>query len=132
MLQHQELLGEGGSSDATTDNGATGNALVVSVEEAVAGNGKADGASVTLTLGGGGVISETTAADTNEATGFILVTNKIGFGSSSANSIEGLSATGIFPTDARGDVVTGQAAEGGLEVTTGTARFNRTRLHWLG
>ena len=62
----------------------------------------------------------------------ILSTNKIGYGTSSANSIEGLSATGIFPTDARGDVVTGQTAEGGLEVTTGTAQFNRTRLHWLG
>ena len=123
-----------GSSDATTDNGATATALVISVEEAVAGNGKAHGSVATLTSNLGAITS--TSGDNNSGVasplGFILSTNKIGYGTSSANSIEGLSATGIFPTDARGDVVTGQTAEGGLEVTTGTARFNRTRLHWLG
>ena len=118
-----------GSSDATTDNGAVGNALVVTLEEAVAGNNKLALATLTTNIGN---ITETTAATTNQNTGLILATNKVGFGSSSANSIEGLVATGIFPTDARGDVVTGQAAEGGLDVTTGTARFNRSRLHWLG
>ena len=117
-----------GTSDATTDNGAVGNASLLLLEEAVAGNNKLALATLTTNIG---AITETSAADTNQNTGFNTNT-KIGFGSSSANSIEGLVATGIFPTDARGDVVTGQAAEGGLEVTTGTARFNRSRLHWLG
>jgi hypothetical protein len=117
-----------GSSDATTDNGAVGNALVITLEEAVAGNNKLALATLTTNIG---VITETTAADTNQNTGLILATNLIGYGSSSANSIEGLQATGIFPTDARGDVVTGQAAEGGLEVTTGDARVTFSRIHWL-
>jgi hypothetical protein len=123
-----------GASDATTDNGAVGNTLIVTLEEAVAGNNALALASVTTNID---VLTLTSAiggtAGTDPGlTGFLLATNKIGFGSSSTNSIEGLQATGIFPTDARGDVVTGQTAEGGLEVTTGTAQFNRTRLHWLG
>jgi len=118
-----------GATDATTDNGAVGNALVITLEEAVAGNNKLALASITTNIG---LLTETTAATTNQNTGLILATNKVGYGTSSANSIEGLSTTGIFPTDARGDVVTGQSAEDGLDVTTGTAQFVRTRLHWLG
>jgi filamentous hemagglutinin len=123
-----------GSSDATTDNVATGVTLIVTLEEAVAGNNKLALASLTTNVD---VLTLTSAiggtAGTDPAqTGFLLATNKIGFGSSSANSIEGGVTDGIFPTDARGDVVTGQTAEGGLDVTTGTAQFNRTRLHWLG
>jgi hypothetical protein len=118
-----------GSSDATTDNGAVGNSLIITLEEAVAGNNKLALATLTTNIG---VMTETTADTSNQNTGLLLVTNKIGFGSTSANSIEGLSASGIFPTDARGDVVSGQTAEDGLNVTTGTAQFVRTRLHWLG
>jgi hypothetical protein len=116
-----------GSSEASTDNGATGTALVISVEEVVAGSGKAaaDSASLTTNLG---LITETG----DNGNGKILTTNLIGFGTSSANSISGLEATGIFPTDARGDVVTGQAAEEGLVVTAGSVRFTRSRIHWLG
>jgi hypothetical protein len=124
-----------GASDATTDNGAVGNTLVISVEEAVAGNGKVASDVATLTTNLGAVTHTSAVGDAGTdagLAGFILATNKIGYGGSSANSIEGLQATGIFPTDARGDVVTGQTAEEGLDVTTGTARFNRTRLHWLG
>ena len=121
-----------GSSDATTDNGATGVTLIVTLEEAVAGNNALALASLTtnidvLTLTS--AIGGTAGTDPGQ-TGFLLATNKIGYGSSSANSIEGLQATGIFPTDARGDVVTGQTAEGGLEVTTGTAQFNRTTVSY--
>ena len=120
-----------GSTDATTDNGATATALVISVEEAVAGNGKV-ASNVASLATNVGTITQTTAAKENNATGLILATNKIGFGTSSANSIEGLSATGIFPTDARGDVVYGQTAEEGTNVTTGTAQAKRSRIHWLG
>ncbi len=120
-----------GATDATTDNGTTANAIVISVEEAVAGNGKAASnvASLATNLG---TMTTTTMLDLGGEVGGILVTNKIGYGSSSANSIEGLSATGIFPTDARGDVVYGQTAEEGLNVTTGTAQAKRSRIHWLG
>jgi len=117
-----------GSSEATTDNGATGNALVISVEEVVAGSGKAAANSASLATNLG-TITETGVYSN---TGMILTTNKIGFGTSSANSISGLEATGIYPTDARGDVVTGQAAEEGLVVTSGNVRFTRSRIHWLG
>ncbi|MDA7602836.1 hypothetical protein N8706_02115, partial [Flavobacteriaceae bacterium] len=109
-----------GSTDATTDNGAIGNTLVITLEEAVAGNNKLALATLTTNLG---AITLTSAIGGTEGTdpglaGFLLATNKIGYGTSSANSIEGLSASGIFPTDARGDVVTGQTAEEGLNVTT--------------
>ena len=112
-----------GASDATTDNGAVGNTIIVSVEETVAGNGKAAASVATLTTNLGTVtlynaLAGTAGTDPGKAA-FILVTNKIGFGGSSANSIEGLQATGIYPTDARGDVVTGQTAEEGVDVTTG-------------
>jgi hypothetical protein len=123
-----------GSTDATTDNGAVGNTLIVTLEETVAGNNKLALASITTNVA---VLTLTSAIGGTEGTdpgltGFLLATTKIGYGSSSNDSIEGLSATGIFPLDARGDVVTGQAAEEGLNVTTGTAQFVRTRLHWLG
>ncbi|MEL0008563.1 MAG: hypothetical protein VW741_01705 [Flammeovirgaceae bacterium] len=117
-----------GSSEATTDNGATANALVISVEEVVAGSGKAAANSASLATNLG-TITETGVYSN---TGMILTTNKIGFGTSSQNSISGLEATGIFPTDARGDVVTGQVAEEGLVVTSGSVRFTRSRIHWLG
>jgi hypothetical protein len=101
-----------GSSDATTDNGATGVTLIVTLEEAVAGNNALALASLTTNVA---VLTETSAignAGTDAGlTGFLLATNKVGFGSSSANSIEGLSASGIFPTDARGDVVTVRAGQ---------------------
>jgi hypothetical protein len=122
-----------GSTDATTDNGAVGNTLIITLEEAVAGNNKLALATLTTNIGAITFTSAVGNAGTDGGlAGFLLATNKIGYGTSSANSIEGTSTNGIFPTDARGDVVTGQSAEEGLDVTTGTAQFKRTRLHWLG
>ena len=118
-----------GSTDASTDNTATGRYLVVSVEEAVAGNGKAAPVTTVTLTTNIGAITETGMAATSGSTAFRLVTNLTGYGTSAANTT---TSANIFPTDARGDVVTYQAEEEGINVTSGTARFTRTRLHWLG
>jgi len=118
-----------GSTDASTDNTATGRYLIVSVEEAVAGNGKAAPVTTATLTTNIGAITETGMAATSGSTAFRLVTNLIGYGTSAAYTT---TSANIFPTDARGDVVTYQAEEEGINVTTGTARFTRTRLHWLG
>jgi hypothetical protein len=122
-----------GSTDATTDNSATGRFLVISVEEAVAGNGKAANSVASLTTNVG-VITATQFDDVSIAGATVggaiaLSTNLISYGSSKANTS---TTANIFPLDARGDVVTGQTEEEGINVTTGVAQFKRTRLHWLG
>jgi hypothetical protein len=118
-----------GSSEATTDNGATGSTIVIMVEETVAGNGKAarGGASglVTLTVGGD-TVGETEGIASNS---FALVTNLVSVGSSAVNTG---TTTNVFPADARGNVVTGVTAAEGTTSTSGTARTTYTRLHWLG
>ena len=116
-----------GASDATTDNGAVGNTIIVSVEETVAGNGMAN-----RLTGHASLIADGTAAGTvenNLSNSFGLVTNLISVGSSAVNTG---TTTNIFPSDARGDVVVGVTANAGTTATTGTARTTYTRLHWLG
>jgi outer membrane murein-binding lipoprotein Lpp len=122
-----------GATDATTDNSATGNHLIITVEETVQGNGKVatNVASLTSNIGG---VTQTTINATGLAgdAGFgavILATTEVTVGGSAANTT---TSANIFPTDARGDVTTGVAGEEGINVTTGVAQFNRTRLHWLG
>jgi hypothetical protein len=124
-----------GATDATTDNSATGRFLIISVEEAVAGNGKVANNVATLTTSSGAV-TQTQMDDTSIglAAGAIggamgLATTQILYGSGKTDVT---TTTNIYPTDARGDVVNGQTEEEGINVTTGTAQFNRTRLHWLG
>ena len=80
---------------------------------------------VTLTVDGTAVLSTGNA----QTDSFGLVTNPISVGASAANT--DTSAT-IYPTDARGDVVTGVAAAEGTSSTTGSPRATFTRLHWLG
>jgi hypothetical protein len=122
-----------GATDATTDNSATGTHLIITVEEAVQGNGKVatNVASLTSNIGG---VTQTTINRSGIAgdVGFgavILATTEVTVGGSAANTT---TSANIFPTDARGDVTTGVAAEEGINVTTGVAQFKRTRLHWLG
>jgi hypothetical protein len=118
-----------GSSDATTDNSATGTDIIIALEETVAGNGKADrittSSNATLTVDGT-IVGTVENAQSNS---FGLVTNLISVGSSAANTD---TTSTVYPTDARGDVVTGVAANAGTTSTSGTARTTYTRLHWLG
>ena len=118
-----------GATDATTDNSTTGTDIIIAIEETVAGNGKAarGGASgnATLTVDGNAVGT----VENIWSNSFGLVTNLVSVGSSAANTD---TTSTIYPTDARGDVVTGVAANAGTSTTTGSARVTYTRLHWLG
>ena len=115
-----------GATEATTDNTATGTDIIIAVEEVVAGSGKAN-RTVTATLTVDGTAVGT--IENAQSNSFGLVTNLISVGASKANT--DTSAT-IYPSDARGDVVTGVAAAEGTSSTTGSARVTYTRLHWLG
>jgi hypothetical protein len=122
-----------GATDGTTDNTATGTHLIITVEEAVQGNGKVATNVASLTTNIGAVTQTTVnAMGLDGNVGFaavILATTEIQQGGSAANTT---TSANIFPTDARGDVTTTIAVEEGINVTTGTAQFKRTRLHWLG
>jgi len=104
-----------GATDATTDNAAVGEALIISLEEVTedAIDATVDGAS--LTWGG-------SAASTRV---FELTTALIQNGSSAAATD---TTSTIYPTDARGDVVTDEA---GSEGTVTTEGVSKTRVHWL-
>ena len=114
-----------GSTEATTDNGATSSDIIVALEEDVAGSNVL--LSATLTVDGQKV-TETgtghTGSDSHK-----LVTNLISVGASAQNT--DTTAT-IYPTDGRGDVVTGVSAAEGTSATTGSAQSEISRLHWLG
>ena len=115
-----------GATEATTDNTATGTDIILALEEAVAGNGKANRTNnVTLTVDG----TVVGTVENLQSNSFGLVTNLISVGSSAVHTD---TSTTIYPTDARGDVVTGVAADAGTTSTSGTARTTYTRLHWLG
>jgi len=118
-----------GSTEATTDNTTTASDIVVALEETTAGSGKADNyttsTNATLTVDGTVVAN----VESNGNNSFRLVTNLVSVGSSAANTD---TSTTIYPTDARGDVVTNVAAAEGTTSTSGTARTTYTRLHWLG
>jgi filamentous hemagglutinin len=116
-----------GSTDATTDNGATGTDIILAIEETVAGNGMANRLTGHASLIGDGTAIGT--VENNLSNSFGLVTNLISVGSSAVNTG---TTTNIFPSDARGDVVVGVTANAGTTATTGTARTTYTRLHWLG
>ena len=116
-----------GSTDATTDNGATGTDIILAIEETVAGSG-----AVNRLSGHASLIADGTAVPTienNLSNSFGLVTNLISVGSSAVNTG---TTTNIFPEDARGDVVTGVTADAGTTATTGDAQIEYSRLHWLG
>ena len=116
-----------GSTDATTDNGATGTDIILAIEETVAGSG-----AVNRLTGHATLVADGTDANTIEnviSNTFGLVTNLISVGSSAVNTG---TTTNIFPSDARGDVVTGVSANAGTTATTGAAQIEYSRLHWLG
>jgi len=114
-----------GSTEATTDNGATSSDIIVALEEDVAGSNVL--LSATLTVDGQKV-TETgtghTGSDSHK-----LVTNLISVGASAQNTD---TTASIYPTDGRGDVVTGVSAAEGTSATTGAAQSEISRLHWLG
>ena len=114
-----------GSTEATTDNGATSSDIIVALEEDVAGSNVL----LTATLTVDGQIVTENGAGHSGSDSHKLVTNLISVGASAANT--DTTAT-IYPTDARGDVVTGVAAAEGTSATTGAAQSEISRLHWLG
>ena len=115
-----------GATAATTDNSAIGGDMLLTIAEATAGSGVL--ANTTFTLDGV-KITHTGFSNVETPQAGILSTTLVSYGSSAAATD---TSSNIFWADARGDVVNGQAAFEGLSTTTGTARFNRTRLHWLG
>jgi hypothetical protein len=117
-----------GATDATTDNTSTGQSLIVTLEEVVAGSG-ATGA-VTLTIDSVDIttlVGQGTATNTTKAG--LLSTNLVSYGTGAQATVN--TGTGIYPTEARSDVTWGQAAFEGLSVTTGTDRVTYSRIHWL-
>jgi len=122
-----------GSTEATTDNYATGNTIIVTLEDIVAGSGKAAYlTNATLTTDAGAVTQTTfgkIAADWTSTKGMRLLTSLISNGSSATETD---TSANIYWDDARGDVVKNETAENGIDVTTGTARATFSRIHWLG
>jgi len=123
-----------GSTEASTDNYAVGNNLIVTLVEAVAGNGKATATNATLTTNVGVVTQSNftgkpTGSDGAYQKAVRLLTDLISEGTTAQETD---TTANIYVDDARGDVVYGQAAEAGINVTTGTARATFSRIHWLG
>jgi len=118
-----------GSTEASTDNTTTGTDIIIAIEETVAGSGATDriaaSTNATLTVDGTAVGT----VENLQGNSFGLVTNLISVGSSAVHTN---TSTTIYATDARGDVVTGVAADAGTSSTSGTAQAKRTRIHWLG
>ena len=117
-----------GSDDAqlsSSDNKATDVDLIITLEETLASGTAVNSTAVTITT-------------TNDGVQLVELTT----GKTATGALSGTLATDIFENDAgiygsissggAGDVRDPEDADEGLASTTGTARFNRTRLHWLG
>jgi len=117
-----------GTTEATTDNAATGTSIIVTLADATAGTRKTGAVSLYYqdqlvdNLVGAGTAS-------TEAASGLLSTNLVSYGTA-AQATEA-TGTGIYPTEAREDVVWGQASFEGVSSTTGSDRVTFSRIHWL-
>jgi hypothetical protein len=117
-----------GSTEATTDNAATGTSIIVTLADATAGVRKTGAVSLYYqdqlvdNLVGAGTAS-------TEAASGLLSSNLISYGTAAQATVA--TGTGIYPTEAREDVVWGQTAFEGVSTTTGSDRVTFSRIHWL-
>jgi len=122
-----------GATTASTDNYSVGNTLVITLLENVAGSGKAAQlTNATLTTDAGAVTQTNfgppTGSDDVYQKAARLLTDLISEGTSAAETD---TSADVYVDDARGDVIFGQAAEAGIDVTTGDLRVTFSRIHWL-
>ena len=105
-----------GATEATTDNAATGAALIMTLAEGT--NSVASGDQATVTWSADGPIE---LATTNK-----LYTHASGTSGGTATT----TTANIYPTDARGDVVLREGANEGITVDTTVARTITNRSAW--
>ena len=123
-----------GSTEATTDNSSTGNDLIITVLENVAGSshavpgGDTTSSGVTLYTSPSGAVTAV-AFNLKQPLAARLTTTLISNGSAATDT--DTTYKGIYHADARGDVVNNEGANEGLSVTTGDARVTFSRVHWL-
>jgi hypothetical protein len=113
-----------GSTEATTDNSSIGNDILITVADDVAGVSPA----VVLYSSPSGAVTQVTFG-LKQPLAAKLSTTLVSNGSSASSTD---TTSQIYFSDARGDVITTEAANEGVSVTTGVARATFSRIHWLG
>jgi hypothetical protein len=110
---------------SATDNTATAVDLILSLEETTASGTAINAANASITRGNPDtIVAELSTSKTK--TGVLSGTLSNDIFENDAGIYGAISSGGA------GDVRDAEAASEGTASTSGTAQFNRTRLHWLG
>jgi hypothetical protein len=119
------LVGSDDAQLSATDNTATAVDLILSLEETTASGTAINAANASITRGNPDtIVAELSTSKTK--TGVLSGTLSNDIFENDAGIYGAISSGGA------GDVRDAEAASEGTASTSGTAQFNRTRLHWLG